>query len=505
MANELTARQKILSPEWRWKKAKDLYYIRSEVGIVKLMLRPEQQLLHDLVYPAFLAKKKLDVIILKNRQRGTSTHCNLLCLDCTAYYPGKVANTLADGRDNANKMFENNVKLAWDRIPAPLRPHVDKDNVNELIFDKIGSKYMISASKSEPVDILHVSEAPYFPDDGRITEAEQMLRRHGIEIMESTAFGVGNLFEKRFIEAWKAKLAGKQHHRIALFFPWFTDPKNVVDVAPGKELQNKAFIEDLARKYKLTPAQMHFYDQKMADLDDEVFQFYPSEPEEAFLHSGRPVFNQELLKALREKYAKKPIRVTEDGIDVYDEPDNSLHYGIGVDTAEGLEHGDNSVVSVVCKETGREVAQAAGKISAIDEDSLAKTIARVAEMYRNHTCVIERNNHGHTVIAYVKNYSGVHLYQEEERDAVTGKVTKKIGWDTTHKNKAYAIDTLKKGLKEGTCVPQSFETHDELRTFVHGERGAMAAVKGSKDDRVMALSLAHVRTRHVRDLRIAFA
>lgn len=485
---------KLLDPSWRWDH---LYFIRSEDGIRKIRMRPEQVMLNELVYKAFFAREPLDVIILKNRQRGTSTHCNLLCMDLTAYYPGRVANTLADTRERASTMFENNVKFAWDRIPDGLKPRANKDNVNELNFSKIGSKYIVSASKSEPVDILHTSEAPYFPDEERITEAEQMCRRHAIRIMESTGWGVGNLFEKRFTEAWKAQQSGKKHHRIAMFFPWYTDPKNVVNVADGMELANKAFIEELAQKYKLTPEQMFFYDQKMQDLAEEVFQFYPSEPDEAFLHSGRPVFDQELLKAIREKHERPPRRTTEDGIDIFEEPDSRLHYGIGVDTAEGKEHGDNSVVSVVCKETGHQVAEVAGKISAIEENDLARIIGVVCRMYRNHLCVIERNNHGHAVIGFVKHDERVNLYQKIETDKITEKETVKIGWDTDERSKAYAVGVLKKDLREGKCIPHSIEAHDELRTYVHGERGKMDAMKGKKDDRVIALTLANLAAREL--------
>lgn len=486
----------ILDHNWRWENG--IYHIRSEEGIVPIQLRPEQKVLHDIVYAAFLGGYKEDVIILKDRQRGTSTDCNLLLTDMTGYYPGKVANTLADTRERAGSMFENNVKLAWDNIPEGLKVSAGRDNVNELIFDEIGSKYIISASKSEPVDVLHISEAPYFDREERITEAEQMLRRNGIEITESTAWGVGNLFEKRFMDAWLAHLSGKRHHRKALFFPWFTNPKNTVDVHPDMELKNKAFIDDLAarvfRVYGviLSEGQKFFYDQKFTDLDEEVFQFYPTEPEEAFLHSGRPVFNQELLKALSKTHAAPPIRVTEDGIEIWEEPEADKHYGIGVDTAEGREHGDNSVISVVCKETGREVAQVAGKISAVDEDSLAKMVGIVARMYRNHLCVIERNNHGHTVIAFVKHDRNVELYRRQVKDQITEKTELVIGWDTNQKSKAYAIDTLKKDLKDGECIPRSFETYDELRVFVHGERGTMSAMQGSKDDRVISLALANI-------------
>lgn len=54
------------------------------------------------------------------------------------------------------------------------------------------------------------------------------------------------------------------------------------------------------------------------------------------------------------------------------------HYGIGVDTAEGLADGDNSVISVVCKETGRQVAELAGKISAIKEHELARMYGTIS-------------------------------------------------------------------------------------------------------------------------------
>lgn len=47
-------------------------------------------------------------------------------------------------------------------------------------------------------------------------------------------------------------------------------------------------------------------------------------------------------------------------------------------------------------------------------------------------------------------------------------------------------------MKAGSCVPHSFETHDELRTFVHGLRGKMGGLKGHHDDRVIALSLANI-------------
>ena len=47
-------------------------------------------------------------------------------------------------------------------------------------------------------------------------------------------------------------------------------------------------------------------------------------------------------------------------------------------------------------------------------------------------------------------------------------------------------------LEDGHRIPHSAETYEELRTFVHGERGKMGGLPGRHDDRVMGLSLANV-------------
>jgi hypothetical protein len=54
------------------------------------------------------------------------------------------------------------------------------------------------------------------------------------------------------------------------------------------------------------------------------------------------------------------------------------------------------------------------------------------------------------------------------------------GRNTDHKSKASGIDTLSKDLKEGTCGPHSIGTYDELRPFVHGERGRWRRSRGAR-------------------------
>lgn len=481
----MNLRETILNHEWRWRS---IYRIRSEDGITKIRQKPEQLVMANVLYPAFLGGYREEIIVLKSRQIGLSTWAALFCLDTSAYYPGKVANTLADTRERAEAVFQNVVKFAWDRIPEQLKPKANRDNVRQFEFEGIGSKYMISATKSEPVDVLHISESPYFPDEERISEAYQMMRRNAIAIEESTAFGVGNGFEQRFISAWTAQEAGKKYHRKAFFFPWYTDPKNVVTVIEGAELKHPELILPMVEKYGLSLEQQFFYDQKFDDLDEEVFQFYPSEPREAFLSSGRPVFNLRMVQDLQDKHARKGS--TEEDWTFFQEIDGDI--SIGVDPAEGLAAGDNSAAKALNRK-GEEVATLAGKY---DPEQLAEKVAwfcRRAKSrgFENYT-VVERNNHGHAVINELKNYPEVRLYRSEDTDAVTQKKVMKYGWNTNHKTKAVAITELRKAIKRGEVTLYDFETYQELLFYMYGDRGTMNATTGKHDDRIIATALANM-------------
>ena len=70
----------------------------------------------------------------------------------------------------------------------------------------------------------------------------------------------------------------------------------------------------------------------------------------------------------------------------------------------------------------------------------------------------------------VKHDPYVNLFRQEDVDSITGKTTETIGLNTDQKSKAYAIDTLKKDLKSGSCIPRAYSTYGESRVFIHGER-----------------------------------
>lgn len=67
-------------------------------------------------------------------------------------------------------------------------------------------------------------------------------------------------------------------------------------------------------------------------------------PEKYEVHPERPAPGSEAGR--RGRGVGEPLRVTGD-VQVWEEPVAGEFYGIGVDTAEGLAHGDNAVISVV--------------------------------------------------------------------------------------------------------------------------------------------------------------
>lgn len=480
-------------PSWR---LSHLYWFKPKSGGWKTFRpRKEQDERYARVYPKIAKRERHFEIELKSRKFGTTTGCCFLCLDNTAYRRNIEAVTMAHKQEKATEIFNNIVRPAWKRIDPRLKPRQRYNNKTEIdLMDSIHSKYVVSCDlKGTTPDILHVTEAAYFDNDEVLKESINALPPHGVCIVESTAHGVGNFFEQTFMEAWTAQQAGEPTQWLPIFNPWFTDPTNRVPSIVGLKLRYESEARELQQRFDLTDEQIFWWDQMKQINRELVYQFFPSEPEEAFIHSGRPVFDQVNLKLMREKFKHMPVEII-DGIDIYAPIDPEREYGIGVDTAEGLEHGDNSSITMIDKASGEEVAQCTGKIS---PHELARKLGIMARMAPNHLAVIERNNHGHTVIAYAKEDPEIRLYQREEKDKITEKISMVIGWDTNERSKGYAINTLSRDLEDGQCIPHSIETYDELRTYVHGERGIMGAMPGKHDDRVISLALANLACREM--------
>jgi hypothetical protein len=155
---------------------------------------------------------------------------------------------------------------------------------------------------------------------------------------------------------------------------------------------------------------------------------------------------------------------------------------IGADPAEGNPQSDNSAASVVDL-AGEQVAAWAGRV---EPATFGAQIAAVSAFFNGAAALVERNNHGHAVLLWLREFSPV--------QALPG-LDKKPGWATTGSSKpmAYdnAADVLRAGAASLTAVIRDPDTLEELGNITTG----LSAPDGLHDDRATAhvLALAALR------------
>ena len=170
----------------------------------------------------------------------------------------------------------------------------------------------------------------------------------------------------------------------------------------------------------------------------------------------------------------------------WERPNERSGYVIGVDTAEGLGHGDYSVIQVLNVGTGDQAAIWHGHIA---PDLLAEEVMAVGTWYNNALCCVESNNHGLTTITELRHLGYPNMFRKRQLNNVNNRVGQEYGWKTTRTSKPLMIDDLSSALRNNEICIRDRHTIAELRTFVRNERGGMSG--SPYDDRVMSLALAN--------------
>ena len=171
---------------------------------------------------------------------------------------------------------------------------------------------------------------------------------------------------------------------------------------------------------------------------------------------------------------------------VWREPKSSTPYCIGVDTAEGLVHGDYSCIQVLDVRTAEQVAIWHGHIP---PDTLANEVYNLALWYNGALTCVESNNHGLTTIVQLRHLGHPNMFRKRTLNQATTKVSLEFGWKTTRTSKPLLIDDLGMALRSGELKIHDRYTLAELWTYTRNDRGSMSG--SPHDDRVMALALAN--------------
>jgi hypothetical protein len=425
-------------------------------------------------------------IVLKARQMGLSTWIAARFFMRTVSVPGTLTLQVAHTREAAEGLFRI-VQRMWEGLPEELREgrlRLRRCNSGQMMFAEIDSEFRVASAGDEnagrglSVQNLHCSEVSRWPGDAAATLAglRAALAPDGQCVLESTPFGAYGAF----YEAWRAAVEPEHAGEGAMvrhFFPWWMEeayagPRVCVEAMTEQELA-------LVARHGLTGEQIGFRRGLERRYGVLRAQEFAEDAESCFRATGACCFEVSAIERRLDE-APEPVERRRNGaLLVWLPAQKKAKYLVAVDTAGGGEEGDFAAVQVVDVATGLQCAELQERLRPVE---LARVVAEMAREYGQAVVVVERNNHGAAVLAYLETaerYGNVWRTRSGEE-----------GWLTTAASKPGMIARLGTVLEETPERLRSRRLLGECRTFVSGERGRMNAASGAHDDLVMSMALA---------------
>lgn len=451
----------------------NFWHIRHpERGKILFELREAQlDTVHDWISERY-------TIVLKARQIGFSTLAAAYSFWAVFFWSDRFIVMLSRTEREAVKLLAK-AKYGFKMLPLWMRERGPQETTNNQLKMTFANDSAIESlpsgndpARGESVWKVIVDEMAFLPNSEEAwASIEPIADVGGSVILLSTANGVGNQFHKMWVEAEQGISSFKP-----IFWPW---------AAGGRD---DAWYE--AKKKSMPDWQLH--------------QEYPSNPDEAFIKSGNPVFDLEMLRALPVEDPQRFQMVTLSPRNTDFRPaalgelalfapvDRDSRYCVGADVSEGLEHGDFSSAHVIDAKTGVVVANWHGHI---DPDIFGNVLAELGWHFGNALIGVESNNHGLTTLKALQRYGYKNIYRQRRLAQRTSDPTEILGWRTTAQSKPLAIDELNASLRDGGLHLRCERTVAELRTFVRDPNGR---THGSPfDDRVMSLAIANQMLKYV--------
>ena len=462
----------------------------------------------------------ISLLVLKGRQQGFTTLVTAYQLACSILNKNFQGYTLADKSDNSEAIFQNKAKFPYSQLPDVLKPTEKYNNRKQLLFEKINSSWAVDTAtkdvgRSRTVNFFHGSECAFWKDgispiQGALGEA---FTKNCIKIWESTANGYND-----YQRMWNSGV------HINCFYEWWRTKEYAI--AFRSEDSKQEFMQSIDKgkgwiwerlqwlrdEKHLTAEQLFWYWNKYDKYLDKdlIKQEYPCTPHEAFLLSGKNVFDTAIILE-RLEALPKPIKT---GYFIYDYDglrisnikwvnDKSGYIKlyalpsqlgfteccIGGDTAG--EGSDFFTGHVLDARTGQQVAVLKHQF---DADQYTKQMYCLGKYYKDALIGIEANFDSFPImelqrLGYQKQYA------REAQDTYTGKTEKRFGFKTTSLTRPTIISRLIEIVREHCDTINDQDTLEELLTIIRNEKGRIEAPEGGHDDMMMGLAIAH----HIRE------
>ena len=484
-----------------WRLA-NLYSIRDKHGkLVTFDMNIHQKRIARRLTEKIANKDYSPIVVLKARQVGISTFFCLWFLDDVLFMEGRRAVIQSQKIETMNDIFAI-AQTAYSFMPESLLANKKIDDKQGKINLPAMGSFLESKLevRSMAVNMMHFSEYA-FMDLKRATATVGSLAPECIKVYESTPYGMNHFYD--FYQDQKQK-----NPQNVFFIPWF-EHHEYNNQVPAEGLGELTADEKrLKTQHKLKDGQIQFKrdkEQEMRFLDTEHQTFqqeYPENDEECFLLSGSGLIDPMILRKLKKQCdATKELERFWDGkllCKLYKRPNpaetaKKEFYGmyVGVDPAEGV-GGDYSAVVIlgVDDQMNTEVLMTMRGFE--NPTMLAPKIVRYIEKYFtfsrtddedwNPLLVVERNNHGHAMLALLEPvYDNLYVHNKDRR----------LGFHTTRITKRGILGNIFNVINSDLIDLKDPVIASELRTLVKTDDGKIEAEEGKKDDMVMALALGY--------------
>lgn len=461
--------------------------------------------------------------ILKPGQIGFSTMILALFTVKFIFIPNAWCVSISHEAEATLRLFSKVDFWLNPKYMAPwLRPYVQlsKDKDGNIVNGPTNSRFYIGTAganafgRGDTIHYAHLSEISRWKDSGRLVTG--ILRAVPLKedstwiIKETTANGFGTYHhtewerEKKGLETTDVKMKFTPH-----FYPVFKHKEYRIEDAvinPDTYTEKELYY---LRKYPdhVDDAFLQWRREMIGQLNSEdgrsseemFMQEFPLEEEEAFLHSGNPIFSPEIIQEYKINSTPAIAHGNLVGIppqQIFEETDRGwLHlyqiphidgrYVIFADTAE---NGDACSAHIYDRKTHK----LAGHYHAhINANYFGDELNRIGHFFNKALIAVEINNMGYSTRDRLINLNYPYLYKRRRYDKKTKKETEEFGWYTDRKTKPLIIGHMQNLLRTGEADIPDEPTLIQMQFYIRHENGTMGAVEGKEDDRVISVCGVH--------------
>jgi hypothetical protein len=398
-------------------------------------------------------------VILKARQLGLTWLVLGYALWLLLFRPAATVLLFSRRDEEAVDLLTVRLPGLYERLPAWLQVQGFLTDNEHAWHWSNGSRVLAlptSAGDSYTASLAIVDEADLVPDLAKLLGAVKPTIDGGgrlILLSRADKSKPQSVFKRIYTTAQQQRTDWA-----ALFLPWQARPD---------------------RDQSWYQAQANDILQRTGSLDD-LYEQYPATDTEAL--APRSLDKRIAPEWLRQCYLEKEsLNLTQTpapaipGLTVYVLPQPGHRYVLGADPAEGNPTSDDSALVVLDQQTGEEVATLSGRLQ---PSTLAAHTDAVGSWYHHAQVLVERNNHGHAVLLWLRDHSCLRR--------LTGHDGKQ-GWLSNSKGKALLYDATADRFREGRTRLHSFATYVQLASI---DGSSLRAPEGEHDDRAVAYALA---------------